>query len=323
MKKRILVTGGAGFIGSHLCDRLLRGDHSVVCVDNLSTGTDRNVAHLNANKNFTFIHQDILHPFVIDVDEIYHFACPASPNAYQLNPINTTRTIVLGTLNMLELALRQGAKLLLASTSEVYGDPLVSPQHEGYWGNVNPIGPRSCYDEGKRCAESLVFDHIRQHGIDAKIVRLFNTYGPRMLPDDGRVVSNFIMQALTGQDLTIFGDGQQTRSFCFIDDAIEAIVRMMATSRDISGPINIGNPAECTIEELAELVIGLTKTRSRLAFLAAVEDDPRRRQPDIGKAQEHLAWQPSVSLRAGLMQTIGFFETVVHASRPALDAASA
>ncbi|MGE0005293.1 MAG: UDP-glucuronic acid decarboxylase family protein [Parvibaculaceae bacterium] len=323
MKKRILVTGGAGFLGSHLCDRLLREGHSVVCADNLSTGSAGNIAHLRADKDFTFIHRDILQPFVADVEEIYHFACPASPKAYQRNPIDTTRTSVLGTLNMLDLALRRGAKFLLASTSEVYGDPLINPQHEDYWGNVNPIGPRSCYDEGKRCAETLVFDHIRQHGLDAKIIRVFNTYGPRMLPHDGRVVSNFIVQALTGQDITIFGDGRQTRSFCFIDDTIEATLRMMAAPSAIRGPINIGNPAECTIKALAELVVGLTKTKSGLVFLPAVEDDPRRRQPDIGKARRDLAWQPTVPLHAGLARTIAFFEALARRQPLGLDAVSA
>lgn len=310
MAKRILVTGGAGFLGSHLCERLLADGHEVLCLDNLSTGSADNIQPFRANARFTFIRHDILKPIALEADEIYHFACPASPKSYQSDPIGTTKTSVLGTLNMLELAVGQRAKLLFASTSEVYGDPLVSPQREDYWGHVNPIGPRACYDEGKRCAETLVSDHIRQHRLEAKIIRLFNTYGPRMLPDDGRVVSNFIVQALAGRDITLYGDGSQTRSFCFVTDTVEAIVRMMATPGDVTGPVNIGNPEETTIRALADLVIDLTGARSGLAFLPLPEDDPRRRQPDIAKARALLGWQPGVPLREGLAQTIAFFAKV-------------
>lgn len=309
---RILVTGGAGFLGSHICERLLNDGHSVACLDNLSTGSTGSVAHLLDSDRFSLIRQDVMTPQSIEVDQIYHFACPASPRSYQQQPITTAKTSILGTLNMLELAMHGKARFLLASTSEIYGDPQVSPQHEDYWGHVNPIGLRSCYNEGKRAAESLVFDHIRHHGMEAKIVRIFNTYGPRMLPDDGRVVSNFIVQALTGQDLTIYGSGAQTRSFCFVDDTVEAVVRMMTTPGEVTGPINVGNPSELSVKELAEMVIDLTGTRSRLVFMPMPSDDPKKRQPDITRARAALDWQPTVPLRAGLLRTIAFFETVLN-----------
>lgn len=307
MRKRILVTGGAGFIGSHLCERLLEADHDVLCVDNFFTGTRRNISHLLDNKNFELLRHDVTFPLYVEVDEIFNLACPASPIHYQRDPVQTTKTSVIGAINMLGLAKRVKAKLLQASTSEVYGDPIVHPQPEEYWGNVNPIGIRSCYDEGKRCAETLVFDYVRQHKVAAKVVRIFNTYGPRMHPNDGRVVSNFIVQALLGKDITIYGDGAQTRSFCFVDDLVEALLRMMATGRQTTGPINIGNPTEFTIRDLAELILEMTGSKSKLVFRPLPSDDPKQRQPDISKATEELSWRPTIALRDGLIKTIEYF----------------
>jgi len=312
--KRILVTGGAGFLGSHLCEWLLRDGHEVICVDNFYTGNKRNVEHLLDNKKFELIRHDITIPLygVEKVDEIYNLACPASPIHYQHDPVQTTKVNVIGAINMLGLAKRIGAKILQASTSEVYGDPSVHPQTESYWGNVNPIGPRSCYDEGKRCAETLFFDYYRQHKMPIKVVRIFNTYGPRMDPKDGRVVSNFIVQALIGKDITIYGDGKQSRSFCYVDDLIEAMVCMMATGPDTTGPINIGNPNEFTMLELAQKVISLTGSRSKIIYQPLPEDDPRQRQPDITKAWTVLGWQPHVQLEEGLKRTIEYFKSIEH-----------
>lgn len=311
MRKRILVTGGAGFIGSHLCERLLEADNDVLCVDNFFTGTRRNISHLLDNKNFELLRHDVTFPLYVEVDEIFNLACPASPIHYQRDPVQTTKTSVIGAINMLGLAKRLKAKLLQASTSEVYGDPIVHPQPEEYWGNVNPVGLRSCYDEGKRCAETLVFDYVRQHRVPAKVVRIFNTYGPRMHPNDGRVVSNFIVQALLGKDITIYGDGSQTRSFCFVDDLVEAMLRMMATGSQTTGPINIGNPTEFTISELAELILEMTGSKSKLVFQPLPSDDPKQRQPDISKAREELGWQPTIALRDGLVQTIEYFDDLL------------
>ncbi|WP_292533040.1 UDP-glucuronic acid decarboxylase family protein [Methylocystis sp.] len=311
MHKRILVTGGAGFLGSHLCERLLQSRHDVLCVDNFFTGSRRNIAHLLDDRSFELLRHDVTFPLYVEVDQIYNLACPASPIHYQLDPVQTTKTSVIGVINMLGLAKRVKAKMLQASTSEVYGDPTVHPQPEEYWGNVNPIGFRSCYDEGKRCAETLVFDYIRQHRVAAKVVRIFNAYGPRMHPNDGRVVSNFVVQALSGRDITLYGDGCQTRSFCYVDDVIEAIVRMMATDRDTTGPINIGNPKEFTIHELAELVLELTGSKSKLVFQPLPYDDPKQRQPDIRKAKEALEWEPQVALRDGLLKTIDYFDDLL------------
>lgn len=311
MHKRILVTGGAGFLGSHLCERLLEAGHDVLCVDNFFTGTRRNVSHLLGHKAFELLRHDVTFPLYVEVDEIYNLACPASPIHYQFDPVQTTKTSVIGAINMLGLSKRVKAKFLQASTSEVYGDPTVHPQPESYWGNVNPIGFRSCYDEGKRCAETLVFDYIRQHKLAAKVVRIFNTYGPRMHPSDGRVVSNFIVQALSGKDITLFGDGSQTRSFCYVDDLVEAMIRMMATDRDITGPINIGNPGEFTIKELAELVVDLTGSRSKLVYEPLPSDDPKQRRPDITKAIESLHWEPKIELKAGLKKTIAYFDDLL------------
>jgi len=305
--RRILVTGGAGFLGSHLCERLLAGGSDVLCVDNFYTGRRHNVAHLIANPRFELVRHDVTFPLYVEVDEIYNLACPASPIHYQFDPVQTTKTSVHGAINMLGLAKRLKARILQASTSEVYGDPEIHPQREDYWGRVNPIGPRSCYDEGKRCAETLFFDYHRQHGIDIKVARIFNTYGPRMLPNDGRVVSNFIMQALQGEDITIYGDGTQTRSFCYVDDMIEALVRLMATERGFTGPINIGNPAEITIRQLAEQVLRLTNSRSKLVMHGLPADDPKQRQPDIALARSRLDWAPRVPLDTGLRNTIDFF----------------
>ena len=311
MKKRILVTGGAGFLGSHLCERLLKEGNEVLCLDNFFTGQKQNVVPLLANPYFEVIRHDVSDPYFTEVDEIYNLACPASPVHYQFDPVQTTRTSVLGALNMLELAKRTKARVFQASTSEVYGDPDVHPQPESYWGKVNPIGIRSCYDEGKRCAETLFFDYQRQHGVDIKVVRIFNTYGPRMHPQDGRVVSNFIVQALRGQDITIFGEGQQTRSFCYVDDLIEGFLRLMGTKAGITGPINIGNPGEFTMIELAEKVIRLTGSKSKLAFLPLPQDDPKQRKPDISLAQSELGWSPKVDLEEGLKRTIAFFRTAL------------
>ena len=309
--QRVLITGGAGFLGSHLCDRLIQDGHDVLCVDNFFTGSKRNVAHLLGHPYFELMRHDVTFPLYVEVDRIFNLACPASPVHYQHDPVQTTKTSVHGAINMLGLAKRLDARILQASTSEVYGDPEVHPQREGYWGRVNPIGPRSCYDEGKRCAETLFFDYHRQHDLDAKVVRIFNTYGPRMHPNDGRVVSNFIVQALRGEDITIYGDGTQTRSFCYVDDLIEAMARMMETERGFTGPVNIGNPSEFTMLELAEKVISLVGGASRLVFQALPADDPRQRQPDISLAQSKLQWQPKVGLEEGLRETIGYFRRLL------------
>jgi UDP-glucuronate decarboxylase len=309
---KILVTGGAGFLGSHLCDRLLRAGHDVLCVDNFFTGSKRNIAHLYGNPYFEVKRHDVTFPLYVEVDHIYNLACPASPVHYQFDPVQTTKTSVHGAINMLGLAKRVKARILQASTSEVYGDPEIHPQVESYWGRVNPIGIRSCYDEGKRCAETLFFDYHRQHGLDIKVVRIFNTYGPRMHPSDGRVVSNFIVQALKGGDLTIYGDGQQTRSFCYVDDLIEAIIRMMNTAADFPGPVNIGNPGEFTMLELAEKIIRLTGSKSRLIHQPLPSDDPKQRQPDITLAREKLGWEPRVGLDDGLKETIAYFRSVLN-----------
>ena len=312
-RKRVLVTGGAGFLGSHLCERLLARGHEVLCVDNFLTGQRANVAHLLGDARFELLRHDVTAPLEVEVDEIYNLACPASPVHYQHDPVKTTKTNVHGAINMLDLAQRKGAKILQASTSEVYGDPAVHPQSEEYWGNVNPIGPRSCYDEGKRCAETLFFDYRRQYGLGIKVVRIFNTYGPRMHPQDGRVVSNFIVQALRGEDITIYGEGTQTRSFCYVDDLIEAMLRLMDTGHDVTGPVNIGNPAEFTMLDLAHLVIELTGSAARLVHRPLPEDDPRQRCPDIAKARALLGWQPTVALRDGLARTIGYFDALLSA----------
>jgi UDP-glucuronate decarboxylase len=306
--KRILVTGGAGFLGSHLVDRLIDGGAEVVCVDNLFTGSKRNIEHLLGHPRFEFIRHDVTHPLYLEVDEIYNLACPASPVHYQHDPVQTTKTSVHGAINMLGLAKRLGAKILQASTSEVYGDPEVHPQPESYWGRVNPIGVRSCYDEGKRCAETLFFDYRRQHQLRIKVVRIFNTYGPRMHPNDGRVVSNFIMQALSGDDITIYGSGSQTRSFCYVDDLVEAMIRTMNTPDDFTGPVNIGNPSEFSVLELAEKVISLTGSKSKLVFMPLPSDDPTQRRPDITLAKSVLdGWDPLVALEEGLKKSIDYF----------------
>ena len=308
IQKRILVAGGAGFLGSHLCERLLAAGHQVTCLDNLSTGLRRNIAPLQRFGTFSIIAHDIVQPMDIEVDEIYNLACPASPSHYQADPIQTTRTCVIGALNLLELAARRGARIFQASTSEIYGDPHIHPQVESYWGNVNPFGPRACYDEGKRCAETLFFDFHRMHGVDVKIVRIFNTYGPRMRPDDGRVVSNFIVQALKGADITIYGDGLQTRSFCFVDDMIDGFLRVMASPPSFTGPVNLGNPAEFMIGELAAQVVELTGSRSRIVHRPLPADDPRQRRPDISLAIGELGWRPTVALAEGLAETIRYFD---------------
>ncbi len=304
---RIMVTGGAGFIGSFLCERLLDQGAEVLCVDNFFTGTRSNVAHLMANPRFELMRHDVTFPLFVEVDQIYNMACPASPIHYQFDPVQTTKTSVHGAINMLGLAKRTKARILQASTSEVYGDPEIHPQEESYWGNVNPIGPRSCYDEGKRCAETLCFDYHRQHGVQIKVARIFNTYGPRMHPNDGRVVSNFIMQALRGEDITIYGDGSQTRSFCFVDDLVDGLIGLMNTDTGVTGPINLGNPGEFTIKELAELVIEMTGTSSKLVQKPLPQDDPRKRKPDITRARNTLGWEPQVKLRDGLEKTIAYF----------------
>ncbi len=308
LENRVLVTGGAGFLGSYLCRRLIAEGASVVCVDNYFTGTRRNLEEIIEHPNFELLRHDVTFPLYIEVDQIYNLACPASPIHYQHDPVQTTKTSVHGAINMLGLAKRLRAKILQASTSEVYGDPTVHPQNEGYWGHVNPIGPRSCYDEGKRCAETLFFDYWRQHKLSIKVARIFNTYGPRMHPNDGRVVSNFIVQALLGRDITVFGDGLQTRSFCYVDDLIDGLVRLMNTPDVVTGPINIGNPSEFTILELASLVIELTGSRSRIVHRQLPQDDPRQRRPDISKANDVLSWAPQTPLREGLVQTIKYFE---------------
>jgi len=310
--KRILVTGGAGFIGSHLCERLLNEGNEVVCLDNYFTGSKRNIIHLMDNHYFEVVRHDVTHPYFIEVDEIYNLACPASPVHYQYNPIKTIKTSVMGAINMLGLAKRIRAKILQASTSEVYGDPLVHPQTEDYWGNVNPIGVRSCYDEGKRCAESLFVNYERQNGVRIKIIRIFNTYGPRMHPQDGRVVSNFIVQALKGEDITIFGDGKQTRSFQYVDDLVEGMIRMMDTRDEFEGPVNIGNPNEFTMLELANEVLRLTNSKSKLVFLPLPEDDPTQRKPDISLAKKELnGWEPEIQLAEGLKKTIDYFDNLL------------
>ncbi len=306
--KRVLVTGGAGFLGSHLCDRLVEAGHEVLCVDNYFTGARANVAHLLDRPNFELMRHDVTMPLYVEVDEIYNLACPASPVHYQVDPVQTIKTSVHGAINMLGLAKRTRARLLQASTSEVYGDPTQHPQTEEYWGNVNPIGPRSCYDEGKRCAETLCFDYHRQHRVRTKVVRIFNTYGPRMHPNDGRVVSNFIVQALRGAPITIQGDGSQTRSFCYVDDLLDGFMRMMATGDDVTGPVNLGNPGEFTILELARMILALTNSPSRVEFLPLPVNDPRQRCPDISRARELLDWTPSVALENGLRRTIAYFE---------------
>ena len=311
--KRILITGGAGFIGSHLCERLLREGNEVICLDNYFTGAKKNIVHLLDNPYFELVRHDITMPYFIEVDEIYNLACPASPVHYQYNPIKTIKTSVMGAINMLGLAKRVKAKILQASTSEVYGDPEIHPQPEYYWGNVNPIGPRSCYDEGKRCAETLFMDYHIQNNVNIKIVRIFNTYGPNMNPDDGRVVSNFIVQALKGNDLTIFGDGRQTRSFQYVDDLVEGMIRMMNTPDEFTGPVNLGNQNEFTMLELAENIIELTGSSSGLVFKGLPKDDPKQRQPDTTLAEAHLdAWEPKIQLREGLAKTIEYFETTLH-----------
>jgi UDP-glucuronate decarboxylase len=306
--RRLLITGGAGFIGSHLCEQLLARGYDVLCVDNFYTGTRRNVQHLLTDTRFELMRHDVCFPLYVEVDQIYNLACPASPIHYQFDPVQTTKTSVHGAINMLGLAKRVKAKILQASTSEIYGDPTVHPQTEDYWGNVNPIGPRSCYDEGKRCAETLFFDYFRQHKLQIKVARIFNTYGPRMHPSDGRVVSNFVMQALQNENITIYGDGQQTRSFCYVDDLVDGLIRLMESSDDVSGPINLGNPNEFAIRELAEVIIDLTGSASKIVHRPLPTDDPRQRKPDISKASELLNWQPKLPLREGLAKTIAYFE---------------
>ncbi len=311
--KRIIVTGGAGFIGSHLCEKLIAAGNEVLCVDNFFTGRRQNIVPLLKNPYFELIRHDVTFPLYVETDEIYNLACPASPVHYQFDPVQTTKTSVHGAINMLGLAKRTKAKIFQASTSEVYGDPSVHPQVESYWGNVNPIGIRACYDEGKRCAETLFFDYHRQHKLRIKVARIFNTYGPRMLPNDGRVVSNFIVQALKGEPITIYGKGDQTRSFCFVSDLIEAFVRLMATGEDITGPMNLGNPVESTILELAEKIIALSKSKSTIVYRPLPQDDPVRRKPDISLARSTLAWEPKVPLEEGLLQTIAYFKSALDA----------
>ena len=314
LRKRVLVTGGAGFLGSHLCDRLIRDGHEVICVDNFFTGSKRNIAHLLGNPAFELMRHDVTFPLYVEVDEIYNLACPASPVHYQHDPVQTTKTSVHGAINMLGLAKRLGAKILQASTSEVYGDPVVHPQTEDYWGHVNPIGTRSCYDEGKRCAETLFFDYHRQMGLSIKVARIFNTYGPRMHPSDGRVVSNFIVQALRGEPITLYGDGTQTRSFCYVGDLIDGLVRLMGTADDVTGPVNIGNPSEFSMKELADLVIEKVDTSAGTTFAHLPSDDPRQRQPDITLARKLLGWEPRIPLSEGLDKTIAYFRELLAAT---------
>jgi UDP-glucuronate decarboxylase len=311
LETRVIVTGGAGFLGSHLCERLLKNGANLICVDNFFTGTRRNIDRMIDHHRFDLIRHDVTFPLYIEADQIYNLACPASPIHYQHDPVQTTKTSVHGAINMLGLAKRLRAKILQASTSEIYGDPNVHPQTEDYWGHVNPVGPRSCYDEGKRCAETLFFDYWRQHRLRIKVARIFNTYGPRMHPNDGRVVSNFIVQALLGRDITVFGDGLQTRAFCYVDDLIDGLVRLMNSPDDVTGPINIGNPKEFTILELASLVIELTGSRSRIVHRPRPQDDPRQRRPDISKAHDLLKWAPQTPLREGLIKTIAYFEDLL------------
>ncbi len=316
LSPRALVTGGAGFLGSHLCDRLLASGREVLCVDNFFTGTRANIKHLLDHKNFEFLRHDVTFPLYVEVDEIYNLACPASPIYYQFDPVQTTKTSVIGAINMLGLAKRTKARILQASTSEIYGDPRVHPQTEDYWGNVNTIGPRSCYDEGKRCAETLFFDYYRQHQTEIRVIRIFNTHGPRMHPKDGRVISNFIVQALRGEDITIYGEGTQTRSFCYVDDLIDGMVRMMNNTSGFVGPVNLGNPGEFTMLELAQAVLKLTGSKSKLVFKELPTDDPKQRRPDITLAREKLGWQPGVPLEQGLKKTIEYFDTML--SNPSL-----
>ena len=311
LKKRVLVTGGAGFIGSHLCERLLKEGCEVLCLDNLFTGEFKNIQHLVGQSGFEFIRHDIIQPILLEVDEVYNLACPASPVHYQFNPVKTVKTSVMGAINMLGLAKRVKARILQASTSEVYGDPQVHPQREEYWGHVNPIGIRSCYDEGKRCAETLFFDYHRQHHLPIKVARIFNTYGPRMHPEDGRVVSNFIVQALRGQALTLYGEGGQTRSFCFVDDMVEGLLRLMASPEEFTGPVNLGNPVETSVRELAERIRKLTGSTSPLEFLPLPPDDPGRRRPDISLARRELSWEPKVGLDEGLERTVSYFRALL------------
>lgn len=309
--KRILVSGGAGFLGSHLCDKLLAEGHEVLCVDNFFTGNRRNIHHLLDNKNFELLRHDVTHPLYVEVDEIYNLACPASPIHYQFDPVQTTKTSVIGAMNMLGLAKRLKIRILQASTSEVYGDPEIHPQPESYRGNVNTLGPRACYDEGKRCAETLFFDYNRQHGVPIKVMRIFNTYGPRMHPNDGRVVSNFIVQALKGQDITIYGDGKQTRSFCYVDDNIDGMYKLMNSREGFTGPVNIGNPGEFTMLELAQQVIELTNSNSKLVFMPLPQDDPMQRKPVIDLAKQELGWEPKIPLKEGLVKTIAYFDSIL------------
>jgi len=314
-RKRILITGGAGFLGSHLCERLLNEGNDVICLDNFFTGTKDNISHLMDNHQFELMRHDVTFPLYVEVDEILNLACPASPIHYQYDPVQTTKTSVHGAINMLGLAKRTRAKIMQASTSEVYGDPEIHPQTEDYWGNVNPIGFRSCYDEGKRCAETLFFDYKRQHNLRIKVARIFNTYGPRMHPADGRVVSNFIMQALKGEDITIYGDGSQTRSFCYVDELVDGFVRLMASPDEFTGPVNLGNPGEFTIKELAEKVVEMTGSKSKLVYKPLPHDDPTQRQPDITRAKENLGWEPKIKLEEGLKDTIAYFDKLISDSK--------
>ncbi len=309
--RRILVTGGAGFLGSHLCEKLVNAGHDVVCLDNFFTGTKKNIAGLLSRHNFELVRHDLVEPILLEVDEIYNLACPASPVHYQYNPVKTIKTNVMGTINMLGLAKRVNATMLQASTSEIYGNPTMHPQKEDYWGNVNPIGIRSCYDEGKRCAETLCFDYNRQNDVNIKVVRIFNTYGPRMHPNDGRVISNFVVRALAGDDITVYGDGNQTRSFCYVDDMIEGLIRMMAKSDEFTGPVNLGNPGEYTILELAEEIVRLTESSSKIIFQPLPQDDPLRRKPDISLAERELDWRPTIDLETGLKKTIEYFRRLL------------
>lgn len=311
MSKRVLITGGAGFIGSHLSERLLDEGHEVICVDNFFTGSRKNVEHLFDNPRFEILRHDVTFPLYVEVDQIYNLACPASPVHYQHDPVQTTKTSVMGAINMLGLAKRLRVPILQASTSEVYGDPAVHPQPEEYWGNVNPIGPRSCYDEGKRAAETLFFDYRRQHDLDIKVIRIFNTYGPRMHPNDGRVVSNFIVQALRGEPITIYGDGSQTRSFCYVDDLVDGMVRLMNTGHDVTGPVNVGNPGEFTMLELAQVILAITGSGSTIDYRPLPQDDPKQRQPDIGLARRELGWEPTIALDQGLRSTVEYFRSVL------------
>jgi UDP-glucuronate decarboxylase len=311
LERRVLVSGGAGFLGSHLCERLVARGDQVLCLDNFFTGTRRNIEHILNHKNFELLRHDITHPLFVEVDEIFNLACPASPLHYKKDPVQTTKTSVIGAINMLGLAKRLKIKVLQASTSEIYGDPTIHPQPESYWGNVNPIGPRSCYDEGKRCAETLFFDYWRQHRLPIKVVRIFNTYGPRTHPNDGRVVSSFIVQALLNKDITVFGDGSHTRSFCYVDDLISGLTRMMDTPTEITGPVNLGNPAELSILEIAQTVLDLTGSRSRIVHRPLPQDDPKQRRPDISEADRVLRWRPTVPLREGLRKTIAYFEEML------------